>query len=163
MNGCIWDQVAGVNINKVHRGAIDLKDLRTRIAMNIHGQIPLIETGLQKFLALRDKKVEKGVLLSNVFALVAKENSMTFGLSGQAAKMAEVFAEHEAANANLFGVVNTITRVGQLYSPAEWVRFDEIAGKYMNYSDSQWEAFQTRAKGLDTKEVKEKIYGVIAA
>lgn len=163
MNGCIWDQVSGVNISKVHRGTIDLNDLRTKIALNIHEQIPLVEAGLQKFLALRDMKVEKGVLLGNVFALIAKENAMSFGQTGQAAKLLETFSAHESENTNLFGVVNTITRVGQLYSPSEWVRFDEIAGKYMNYTASQWDAFQTRSKGLDQKEVREKIYGLVSA
>jgi hypothetical protein len=163
MNGCIWDQVAGTKINKVHRGEINLNDLRERIALNIHEQIPLIQAGIDRFLALKDMKVAKDVLLGNVFALIAKENAMSFGQAGQAAKMLEVFSQHEAGNTNLFGVVNTITRTGQMYNPAEWVRFDEIAGKYMNYSDSQWESFQTRAKGLDQKEVREKVYGLVTA
>jgi hypothetical protein len=163
MNGCIWDQVSGSKVNKVHRGTINLNDLKEQIVKNIHEQIPLLSDGVNKFLALRDMKVDKSVLLGNVFALVAKENNMTFGLTGQAATLVKTFDEFESNDANLFGVVNTITRVGQMYDAAEWVRFDEIAGKYMNYSESQWDAFQTRAKGLDQKEVKEKIYGMVAA
>ncbi len=163
MNGCIWDQELGSKINKVHRGEINLKDLRADIALNIHDQIPLMQAGVDKFLALRDKVVAKDVPMGNIFALIAKENAMSFGVSGQVSAMATQFATHEAGNTNLFGVVNAVTRTGQLYSPAEWVRLDEVAGKLMSYSDSQWEGFQTRAKGLDTKEVREKIYGLVTA
>ena len=163
MNGCIWDQESGSKVNKVHRGEIDLKGLRIDIAANINDQIPLIQAGVDKFLALRDKIVAKDVPMGNIFALIAKENAMSFGANGQVSALAVEFANHEAANTNLFGVVNAITRVGQNYSPSEWVRFDEVAGKLMGYSDSQWEGFQTRAKGLDAKEVREKIYGLVTA
>lgn len=162
MNGCIWDQEKGEKINKVHRGEIDMNDLRERIALNIHEQIPLISAGIDRFLALRDKVVEKDVLLSNIFAMIAKENQMGFGVEGQAAKMAQQYHDYEIDNRNLFGVVNAITRTGQLYNPAEWVRFDEIAGKYMNYTESQWESFKARAKAMDPKD-RDKVYGVVAA
>lgn len=163
MNGCIWDQISGSKLSQVHRGTINLNDLKEKIVKNIHHQIPLLDAGVKKFLAMRDFKVDKGVLLGNVFALVAQENKLSYGLTGQAAQLVKTFEEFESNDANLFGVVNTITRVGQMYDNDEWVRFDEIAGKYMNYSESQWDAFQTRAKGMDAKEVKEKIYGMVSA
>lgn len=162
MNGCIWDQEKGQKIDKVHRGEIDLNDLRKNIALNIHDQIPLIQAGIDRFLALRNKAIEKEVSLSNIFAMIAKENQMSFGVQGQAAKMAEQYRNFEMENRNLFGVINAITRTGQLYGPAEWVRFDEVAGKYMTYSDSQWDSFKTRAKAMDPKD-RDKVYGVVAA
>lgn len=162
MNGCIWDRVSGININKVHRGAIDLNDLRTRIATNIHTQIPLLDEGVKKFLALRDMVVAKDVQFSNIFAMIAKENQMTFGATGQAATMVKQYLDHEQDNRNLFGIVNAITRTGQLYSPAEWVRFDSIAGKYMGITKGQWEGLQMRAKGMDKKD-HDKVFGLVAA
>ena len=161
MNGCIWDQERGQKIDKVHRGEINLKELRENIALNIHDQIPLISAGIDRFLAMKDKAIEKDVSLSNVFALIAKENQMSFGVQGQAAKMAEQYRNFEMDNRNLFGVVNAVTRAAQLYGAAEWVRFDEVAGKYMSYSDNQWDSFKTRAKAMDPKD-RDKVYGVVA-
>jgi hypothetical protein len=163
MNGCIWDQVSGTAINKVHRGELDLNDLRIRIAKNIDDQIPLISAGIQKFLSTKDKTVDKAIPLSNIFALVAVENAMSFGANGQAMAMVQEYLKNETDNKNLFGVVNAITRTGQLYDNAEWVRFDEIAGKYVNFSDKQWESFQARAKAMEKTTHDKVYYGVIAA
>lgn len=162
MNGCIWDQTSGYKISKVHRGDINLKELRDNIALNIHDQIPLLTEGVNRFLALKDKVVAKDVKLSNLFAMIAYENTMSFGMAGQAAKMVEQFNTHESDNRNLFGIVNAITRAGQLYSNDEWVRFDMIAGNLLNYNDVVWNNLQARAKAIDPK-VYNKVFGVVAA
>ena len=162
MNGCIWDQESGEKISKVHRGEIDLKELRIDIAANINDQIPLLAEGVARFLALKDKVVEKDVKLSNVFAMIAYENTMSFGANGQAANMIKQFTEHEADNRNLFGIVNAITRAGQAYDNVDWIRFDTIAGKLMNMSDDSWDNLQARAKAIDPKTYN-KVYGIVAA
>jgi len=162
MNGCIWDQEHGEKISKVHRGEIDLNQLRYDIACNLNEQIPLLGEGVERFLALRDKTLTKGVKLANVFAVIAVENKLSYGLEGQAAKVAGMFNDHEAGDRNLFGIVNAITRAGQLYSPAEWVRFDGIAGNLMSMSDNSWEGLQARAKAIDSK-VFDKVYGRVTA
>jgi hypothetical protein len=162
MNGCIYDQEHGENIRQVHRGAINLNDMRAEIANNIHEQIPLMAEGVARFLTLKDKTIAKDVKLSNVFAMVAYENAMSFGVKGQAATMVKKFQDFEAGNRNLFGIVNAITRAGQEYDNTEWVRFDTIAGKLMNISDAAWENLQARAKAIDPK-VYNKVYGVVAA
>jgi hypothetical protein len=162
MNGCIWDQESGENISKVHRGAINLKEMRSLIAENINDQIPLMAEGIARFLALKDREIAKDVKLSNIFAMVAYENAMSFGVSGQAATMVKKFTDFEASNRNLFGIVNAVTRAGQEYNPTEWVRFDTIAGKLMNMSDGQWTNLQARAKAMDVK-VYNKVYGVVTA
>ena len=162
MNGCIWDQNSGSKINKVHRGEINMNDLRESIANNIHDQIPLIAIGVDRFLAMRDRAIEKEIQLSNIFALVALENSLSFGQNGQASKMVEQFVKYESDNRNLFGVVGSLTRTGQEYSNAEWVRCDEIAGKMMNLTDNGWDAFKARAKAMDSK-THDKVFGVVAA
>ena len=161
MNGCIWDQNSGTKINQVHRGEIDLNDLRKNIALNIHDQIPLISAGIERFLAMKDRKIDKTVNLGNIFAAIAVENAMSFGQKGQAATMVQQYIAHEANDRNAFGIVGAITRTGQLYTPAEWVRFDEIAGRIMNYSDKEWSGFVRRADAIDTKTYN-KVYGVVA-
>ena len=161
MNGCIWDQEKGEKISKVHRGEINLNELRVEIANNLNDQIPLLADGVARFLALKDKVVDKAVKLSNVFAMIAYENKLSFGQNGQAAKVASMFSEHEAGNRNLFGIVSAITRAGQEYDPAEWVRFDGLAGSLMNYSDNQWNALQARAKAIDPKTY-DKVFGIVA-
>ncbi len=162
MNGCIWDQEKGTAFRKVHRGEINLNELRIEIANNIHSQIPLLADGMTRFLALKDKVVEKNVKLSNVFATIAYENKMSFGANGQAAQMVAQFRDFEADNRNLFGIVNAITRAGQQYENADWVRFDGIAGSLMQYSDNQWANLQARAKAIDPKTYN-KVFGVVAA
>lgn len=159
MNGCIWDQNSGEKIDKVHRGDIDLNDLRERIAKNIHDQIPLLAKGVDKFLALRSYEVEKNVKLSNIFAMVAMENGFSLGQNGQLAKIVTKFQNHESNNRNLFGIVNSITRTGQEYDNAEWVRFDMVAGQLTNYTEQQWKALQSRANVMEEKAFN-KAYGI---
>ena len=159
MNGCIWDQEMGYGITKVHRGAIDLNDLRERIVNNINDQIPLLAEGVARFLATKEMKVDSGVKLSNIFALIAYEQKMSFGTEGQASTMVKQYLNHEEGNKNLFGVVNAITRTGQLYSPDEWVRFDEIAGRMISLPQNKWESLQARAKAMDSDMVN-KVYGI---
>jgi hypothetical protein len=159
MNGCIWDQNMGYALNKVHRGEINLLSLRDKIVNNIHDQIPLMQEGVSRFLATKDMIVEKNVKLSNIFALIAYENNMSFGSEGQSSAMVKQYIDHESDNKNLFGIVNAVTRTGQLYNPDEWVRFDEIAGKLINFTPNKWENLQARAKALDV-EVFNKVYGI---
>jgi hypothetical protein len=111
---------------------------------------------------MREKVVDKSTPISNIFAVIAKENSMSVGGEGQAVQMVTQFRDHESDNYNLFGIVNSITRTGQQYENKEWVRFDSIAGLLMNYGDKQWEGLQNRAKYLDVKDYN-KVYGIVAA
>jgi hypothetical protein len=159
MNGCIWDQEQGTSIHKVHRGEIDLNDLRQAICDNIHSQIPLMAEGVAKFLALKDKVVAKDVKLANIIAVIANEHKLSYGQKGQAANVATKFLDFEMENENLFGLVNAITRAGQDYEPAEWVRLDSVAGSLMNMSDSGWDKLQARARAIDPK-LYAKVYGI---
>lgn len=162
MNGCIWDQEKGHQINKVHRGEINLHDLKCDLTHNLNDQIPLLNEGVERFLALRDKAVEKNVKLANVFAQIAIEHKLAFGADSQIAKVVNLYSEHEADNRNLFGIVNAITRAGQEYSPSEWVRFDEVAGTLMNLNDNEWTNLQNRARAMSTKQF-DKVYGRVTA
>jgi hypothetical protein len=159
MNGCIWDQNTGTLINKVHRGNIDLKQLRDNIAINIHSQIPLMQEGIDKFLKTKDNLIDKDVQLSKVFALIATENAMSVT---QANELVDQFIAHEANNTNMFGLLGAITRAGQKFSNTDWVKFDQIAGNMMNYSPNQWNSFNARAKAMDQK-IHDKAFGIVTA
>ena len=76
MNGCIWDQEMGVAIRKVHRGEINLEELKDAIKLNLEEQIPLLPEGIERLLAIRAKGTD-GASLSTVFASVAKDHKLS--------------------------------------------------------------------------------------
>ena len=57
MNGCIWGQQKGKDVNKVHRGTIDLDALKIALAENIEFQLSILPDGIRKFLDTRSKGV----------------------------------------------------------------------------------------------------------
>ena len=153
-NGCIWDRESGDIIKRRHRGKIVLDDLRSALLTNLNTQIPLLASGIDQFLAMKDKKVE--LPLKNIFATIGMLGKFSFGLKGQVNKIVEEFTEHEMENVNAFGVVNAITRAGQAYDPSEWVRFDEFAGQLI--STNLWDKVTNNAKSVTAKEL-EKVFG----
>ncbi len=158
MNGCIWDQEKGSIYKKVHRGAIDLDDLRLGILDNLNKQIPLLQGGVDRFLALRSRPVPATDSLSVVFACLGKENQFS---NEQIDATAKEFLQHEKDNRNAFGLVNAVTRAGQKYDADTWFKFDTVAGKVMNLSENAWEGFLSRARGMD-KDAVSKIFASVA-
>lgn len=157
MNGCIWDQTKGNILNKVHRGEIVLADLRVAILENVNKQIPLLASGVDKFLALRSREINKEThRLSQVFAQIALDNSFS---AGQAQATLQEWLANEKESRNAFGVVNAITRAGQKFDNATWVDFDNVAGNLMNMTDNQWSRLLAESTEVDDK-VLEKLYGV---
>jgi hypothetical protein len=157
MNGCIYDQTHGSKYSMVHRGkTLDLERIRLKLVDNIHSQIPLLQSGVDKYLALRDRKVSAP--LRNIFALIGVENRLS---AKQVYDIGDQYATYESDNKSSFGIINAITRAGQNYSPAEWVGFDEIGGRMMEQSEKRWENFNNRAAHMD-KETIDKAYGVVA-
>jgi hypothetical protein len=154
MNGCIWDQVKGAKVNKVHRGEIDLKQLRTNIAMNIHSQIPLMPEAVTRFLSTRERKIGS-VALVNVFALLSIECKFNKLICQEVVTQ---YSTHEQNNLNLFGIINAITRAGQKFSPEVWVEMDTLAGDMLSYSTNVWESFLNRAKALDKDMINKALY-----
>lgn len=156
MNGCIWDQKKGSVFTKIHRGEIDLAELRLSILDNVNKQIPLLQSGVDRFLALRSRSIAAENKLSKVFALIADEN----GFSKEQLNMtAELWFQEEKENRNAFGVINAITRAGQKYDADTWFAFDMIAGDLMNLDDNQWQGLLVRAENMDDKKV-EKMFTV---
>lgn len=126
MNGCIWGQVEGQKIRRRHVGAIDLQALKEIIAENITEQIPLIPEAIERFLRLKDYQTE----VRTVPKLIA--SACNFGkLKKSEASLVLQQYDFEPMP-NMFGVVNAITRAGQLLSPDRWVAFDELAGSIAN-------------------------------
>tara|TARA_B100000586_G_C19865085_1_gene324465 strand:- start:96 stop:599 length:504 start_codon:yes stop_codon:yes gene_type:complete len=148
MNGCIWDQEMGVAIRKVHRGEINLEELKDAIKLNLEEQIPLLPEGIERLLAIRAKGTD-GASLSTVFASVAKDHK----LSKKQATATLVAYNHEP-HQSLFGVVNAVTRAGQtLKSNEDWLKFDRLGGRLSQYSDSDWSSLLNRANSLKEKDV----------
>lgn len=152
MNGCIWDRSKGNILTQVHRGNVNLDDLRIEICNNVHKQIPLMQSAVDRFLSMRDRKVTGK--LSKLFACIAKENGFT---NEQANATIQEWLQNEKSDRNAFGVINAITRTGQKFDNVTWLDFDILAGKIMNLSNDGWLALNTRADNLDDKVV-EKVF-----
>ena len=157
LNGCIWGQCKGKEIKKRHIGEIDLQELSYAIYENIEAQLPLLDAGVRKLLALRELEVEEAKM-QQVFATVAMDHKLT------KKEVSEVFSQwgqFEREDRNLFGVVNAVTRAGQTLDNMSWVRFDEIGGRLMDTSESRWAGILNRAGSLQDKDL-EKVYGASA-
>lgn len=157
MNGCIWDQTKGKIISKVHKG-IKLNELKIDIENNIQSQIPLLESGIDLLLGTRAFEISKDVSMSKVIAAVAQKHRFN---TNEAIMTLSMFTQKEKSERNWFGVINSITRAGQEYSPETWYSFDSIAGELVNYDEKKFAAIIKRASSLDQKEV-DKVYGLSA-
>jgi len=62
---------------------------------------------------------------------------------------------HEKEHRNLFGIINAITRAGQVFDEESWVKFDEIGGKMVGYTPDEWGSLSKYANTLPVKEVDE--------
>ena len=134
MNGCIWGQTKGKDISKVHRGKIDLDSLKVLIAENIEYQLSILPDGIRKFLDTRTQSLNDASV-KGVIAAVANDYKLT---KKQATETLEQYLAHETHEQNMFGVINAITRAGQVFDNDSWVRLDEVGGMLMDTSASRW-------------------------
>lgn len=151
MNGCIWDQTKGKNINKVHRGKDVMNPviLRKMIAENIQYQIPLVSVGINKILATQQYKVD------NVKKFIAEVGHSWAMKPVEVAAVATQFVRHESAHRNLFGIINAITRAGQEFEPSRWVDFDNYAGELVGCTSDSFSRMKNRADNLSDEFVNE--------
>lgn len=147
MNGCIWGQQKGSKISKVHRGVINLDTLKTSIAENISLQLKLLPSGLDQFLATRSQAIKGSA--KGVIAAVAADFRLN---KVEASRTLEAFVKHESHQKNLFGVINAVTRAGQLGSNEGWVRLDEIGGQLMNITPNRWDRLNTIGSTMNDKD-----------
>lgn len=157
MNGCIWGQTAGEKIRRVHRGNIDLDKLKTEIAMNIQRQIPLLAPGIKQFLATRAMETGKASV-KGVVAAVASDYKLS---KREATEFLEQYVAMESGERNLFGIINGLTRAGQVFDNKTWVKFDEIAGSLLDTSADRWATILRRADTFNDKDY-EKVFALTA-
>jgi hypothetical protein len=158
-NGLIFGQEFGERLRQIHMGDIDLNDLRDRISATIEEQIPLFSDGIDRFLAMNDRKLE--VPPSFMIAQIAQDHNLSYGKNGQAMAIATQFAEHETDNRNLFGITNAITRTAQIVTPADQVKLETLGGRLMGLKVSDWSQYNQRAKAMPEK-IRNKVFGVVA-
>lgn len=157
MNGCIWGQTKGKDISKVHRGKIDLDSLKVLIAENIEYQLSILPDGIRKFLDTRTQSLNDASV-KGVIAAVANDYKLT---KKQATETLEQYLAHETHEHNKFGVINAVTRAGQVFDNESWVRLDEIGGMLMDLSASRWTNLLARSRTYTDKDY-EKVYALTA-
>lgn len=132
-NGNIWGRTDGKTLNKVHRGEINLVELRKDIFDNINTQIPLAAELVDKFLNTRSFEVKNTSLAATYVALGQGK------LSNKEIKEAmSEFVDYEAGERNLFGIVNSITRMSQRQNASRWQEIDLFAGTFFDYNQNNW-------------------------
>lgn len=155
MNGCIWGQTKGEGIRQVHRGKINLESLALEIKENLNKQIPLLPQGIDKFLNTRSYAWD-GASAKVVIAQLSKDYTFS---KKQATATLLAYNEERAVTPDLattlFGVTNAVTRAAQKFSPAEWVKFDEVGGRLANMKKDEFNHMITKAKHLKEKEVED--------
>ena len=144
LNGCIWGQIKGKQIRRRHIGDIDLGALKIEIGENIEYQLPLLPNAITKFLEMRD--FENGdVSMKNIIAAVCKDERIGKKESSEVLSQYATYENHER---NLFGVINAITRAGQEFDNATWLKFDEIGGSLLETNNNRWSAILKRAESM---------------
>ena len=157
LNGCIWGQTKGEKIRRVHRGNIELDNLKLEIAQNIQQQIPLLAPGIQTFLATRAMETGKASV-KGIVATVASDYKLT---KREATEFLDQYITMESGERNLFGIINGLTRAGQKFDNKTWVRFDEIAGSLLQTSADRWSTILRRADTFTDKDY-EKVFALTA-
>jgi hypothetical protein len=154
MNGCIWDQTKGYEIKVRHIGDIDLDQLSLKLRNNIEAQIPLLPQGIERMLGVRAKGTD-GISMKNLIAATADTHKID---KRGASAILRAWVKDESPIApedrSLFDIVNSVTRAGQTLDNQSWVRFDEIGGQLVNYTDNQWSNLKSRAESYEDKDFK---------
>lgn len=157
LNGCIWGQTEGEKIRRVHRGNIDLDSLKLEIAKNIQHQIPLLAPGIKKFLETRSMEIGKASV-KGVIAAISFDHKLS---KREASTMLDQYGRFESDNRNLFGIINGLTRAGQLLDNKSWVSMDEMAGRLMDMTSERWSTILRRADTFTDKDY-EKVFNLVA-
>lgn len=158
MNGCIWGEVKGKRNKRRHVGVINLHSLKTEIGENIALQLPLLETGVHKFLETQRLEIAATCAPIAVIGAICQE----FKIGKTESKLvAAKWEAHESHQRNLFGVLNAITRAGQELSNNQWVQFDEVGGALVGMQSDRWYSLLNKANTF-TAEDFTKIFGTVA-
>jgi hypothetical protein len=150
-NGNIWGKVEGSGIRRRHIGHIDMELMKKGIAENIQLQMPLINGHIERFLQTKDMAVDNGVPMISVIAAVVDDQEISKVKGGEVFRQ---WDQNEREFRNLFGVINAITRAGQMYDQQTYVDFDEIGGNLAGMNQNAWKATLNRAATFDAKKIE---------
>lgn len=154
MNGCIHGQTRGNVISQVHRGTIDYDQLKVAMAENINNQLQLMPGAIAAFLATRQQAFSNSVNAKQVVAATAVDYRFT---KDQALSTLIAFNKHERDHRNLFGVVNAVTRAGQLFDFRTTQQMDMVGGN-MVASAGRWMDVIKKAEAMTDSDM-DKVYG----
>lgn len=164
MNGCIWEQEKGVEVDIRHRGKIDFAELAKLIGENLEAQIPLLPNGIAKVLGLRTYGFGDAPV-QGLFAQL----SLDYGLGKREITGVQKTFWEEVAQVGpkdgktAFGFMGAVTRYGQTLDAAGWVKYDTIGGAIANMDRDDWEKFVGRAKNLTAKQIEKRLGDVVPA
>lgn len=158
MNGCIWGEKKGVGFKLAYSSDYQLDDVYSRMRHNLVEQIPLIVGHVDDLLLTKDKQFVGSV--EPVLYEVCKHEKLSpdLGLEVLAGYKFET-EQVETSKGNLFGLINSVTRVSQLQGQMGWEQLDLIGGKMMYYSDKTWNKILDNAKEVE-EEVVDKYFGI---
>ncbi len=156
LNGCIWSQAKGMEINRRHRGQIDLVELAAQIRTNLEAQIPLLPQGIQRLLGTKAYGEGTKFSVKGAIAEVANEFKLP---PPQAYAVLDEWAKNESVHRNGFGIINAITRAGQTFDRSEWVKFDEIGGKLLGQKPTDWADIFTAGNKYNEEQLTATFYG----
>lgn len=160
MNGCIWEQEMGKGVHKVHRGTIELTDLKYSIKKNLEAQIPLLGDGVRQMLGTRGRGFGDCSTIQMLAALAKSFRITRKNMVGirKAYDVETGILGKEALTA--FGLLNAVTRHGQTLSDADWVKFDQLGGTIAMQKENEWNGLRALASSIkDAKEI-EKLLGL---
>ena len=98
----------------------------------------------------------KNANAKGVIAAVASDFKLS---KKQATEVLEQYVAHETHEHNKFGIINAVTRAGQVFDNESWVRMDEIGGMLMDTSSARWSNILARSLTYTDKDY-EKVYAV---
>lgn len=152
MNGCIWGQTEGKALVLSRRASYELADLEKHIVTNIHDQIPVATSALDRFLATRS--LESNVSMKAVIAQTSKDFRLTKRLASSVLHgwWVEKRETPELAN-TLFAVINGVTRAAQRENNEVWGRLEEAGGKLATWDRKRWDHLLMRSSRLSREDV----------
>lgn len=154
MNGCIWGRHQGKAMNKVHKGNVNLVQLKADILQNLQAQIPLVEVGYQRMQLMRSLQFDAAP--EQMITWFANNRVVTVS-KAQARTLMEAFTIEPQPTA--YGFINAITRAAQAFGNSVQEEWEYAAGDYLNaWSNNQngqkkWETTVAAAHSYDKATV----------
>lgn len=156
MNGCIWGQEKGWRLKVVHRrkdGVINHDELAESMRDNIHKQIPLLTTGIDKLIATRTLMLADDVQPRQMLGQIAKDCTLTGSETIELFSAYNQFAKNGDNARTAFGMVDSLTRMGQKFPANRWYSADLYAGKLVT-GETDWSKLNKRAATLSDADLE---------